>query len=158
MPEVEPSALDAVLIGTVEYFRARLPRRGGSVTIDMHCEPLPPVAINRELLSWAFENIVKNAVDAVDGHHGRIEVSAGLAQDGRHVRIDFRDNGRGMSVKDQKYIFEPGRTTKQHGWGLGLTLARRIVEEYHDGHIFVFDSKRDVGTTIEVLLPIHSAA
>ena len=85
VPEVEPCAVEPILAETVEYFKARLPQRGRSVTLEMRSGSLPRVAVNRELLGWAFENVIKNAVDAVNGRQGRIEVSAGCDR-GRALR------------------------------------------------------------------------
>lgn len=115
-----------------------------------------PVAMSEPLIEWVLENLIKNAVDAMDGQ-GAIDISTSeVTQANRrrtYVRIDVKDTGKGMSRRDYKMVFRPGYTTKSRGWGLGLTLARRIIEQYHGGKIFVASSMPGVGTTFSILLP-----
>jgi signal transduction histidine kinase len=105
------------------------------------------VKMNASLFEWVIENLCKNAVDAMEGK-GRIELS--LFDEGRLVAIEVTDNGKGIPKKDVKNVFTPGFTTKKRGWGLGLSLARRIVEDYHKGRIFVKSSEVGVGTTFRI--------
>ena len=107
------------------------------------------VRMNASLFEWVIENLCKNAVDAMEGS-GRIVLS--LFDEEQRVVIEVADTGKGIRKKDLKSVFAPGFTTKQRGWGLGLSLARRIVEEYHKGRIFVKSSEIGVGTTFRVEL------
>ncbi|PZR23645.1 MAG: two-component sensor histidine kinase [Flavobacterium psychrophilum] len=104
------------------------------------------VMLNPELHSWTVENLVKNAIDAMKGK-GRLDVI--LSESERHIRIKVSDTGKGIPKSQFKKVFEPGFTTKQRGWGLGLSLTKRIVEEYHKGRIRVFSSEIGKGTTMQ---------
>ena len=108
-----------------------------------------PVLINPELHSWTIENLVKNAIDAMKGK-GKLTVS--IEDDGKLVKIKVSDSGKGIPKNQFKSVFEPGFTTKKRGWGLGLSLTRRIVEEYHKGKIRVLHSEMNKGTTMQVSL------
>ena len=105
--------------------------------------------INPALFEWVVENLMKNALDALQGR-GVIDVK--LSYDDRVVMIDVRDTGKGIPKSNWKRIFEPGFTTKTRGWGLGLSLSRRIIEEYHNGKIAVVNSELGKGTTIRITL------
>lgn len=107
------------------------------------------VPLNAELFEWVIENICKNAIDAIDGK-GKIEIF--ITDHTQVVYVDIVDNGRGIPKSKYKTIFKPGYTTKERGWGLGLSLSKRIVEEYHGGKIFVNDSELNQGTTIRIVL------
>ncbi len=150
-PERENTALEPVLARTVVYFEKRLPSLRANSRIELACEPGLRVLGNPELLEWVFENLIKNAVDALGEGGGAIAIKA--RRDGANVEVLVRDTGRGIpgALKDQ--IFRPGFSTKRRGWGLGLALARRIVEEYHDGAIRLVDTKPGKGTTFSVRLP-----
>ena len=121
-----------------------------SLTCDAGAELLP-VKISRPLLEWVLENLIKNAVDAMEGA-GSIDIVASI--DAHNAIVDVSDTGKGIPRKRQKTIFNPGYTTKKRGWGLGLTLAKRIVEQYHDGRIFVLTSEPGVGTTFRIQIPL----
>ena len=108
------------------------------------------VKMNASLFEWVIENLCKNAVDAMEGS-GKIDLS--LNDEGSRVVIEVKDNGKGIRKKDVKNVFTPGFTTKKRGWGLGLSLAKRIVEEYHKGRIFVKSSEVGVGTTFRIEIP-----
>ena len=101
---------------------------------------------------WALENILKNSLDAMDKREGRIEVR--LMQDAKLNRpvIEIEDNGKGIEKSDRKRIFKPGYSTKRRGWGLGLSLAKRIIEEYHKGKLYVKDGKAGEGTVMRIVL------
>ena len=111
------------------------------------------IPINSTLFEWAVENLVKNAVDAIKGK-GEINVS--ITEDTTNVIINITDNGDGIDRSIIKNIFKPGVTSKKRGWGLGLSLSKRIVEEYHNGSIFVMQSAKGVGTTFTIHLPKQS--
>ena len=107
------------------------------------------VALNDSLFEWVIENICKNAMDAINGN-GLIKIAVQEHQ--KNVHIDISDTGKGMNKSQYKTIFKPGYTTKQRGWGLGLSLSKRIIEEYHNGKIFVPKSELNKGTTIRIVL------
>lgn len=143
-----PANINEVVGGSVLYFRKRIPR---NVTLDYNGLAMAPVEanINTALFEWVVENLMKNALDALQGH-GAIEVH--ISSNEKSVMIDVKDAGKGIAKGNWKRIFEPGFTTKTRGWGLGLSLSRRIVEEYHKGKIFVLDSELGKGTTFRILL------
>lgn len=153
VPELKPGDVGAVLEETVNYFKSR-GSQFGRHRVELVLEALPPVSINSELLGWAFENLFKNAVDAMGGKPGAIRIRAGLRPEGDAVRISFCDEGRGIAPENIERVFQPGFSTKKRGWGLGLTFVRRIVEEYHKGKISIVHSSPGEGTTFELLLPV----
>jgi signal transduction histidine kinase len=135
------------------YFAARLPRLDRSIELTVQVAPqVQPVAGNPVLLEWAFENLIKNAVDVLAGRGGRIAVNAMPADDGRCLMIRVVDDGPGVPTELRKHIFEPGVSSKEGGWGVGLTLTRRIVEDTHGGSI-VLGKRRD-GAEFIVTLPV----
>ena len=108
------------------------------------------VAINKHLFDWVIENLLRNSLDAMDGK-GEISIQVNKESDGVHININ--DSGKGIPNSKFKTVFEPGFSTKKRGWGLGLSLAKRIIENYHKGKIFVKNSKLDEGTTFSIILP-----
>lgn len=153
VPELKPGDVGAVLMETVNYFRSRGPQFG-RYQVQVEFGKLAPVPLNAELLNWAFENLFKNAVDAMGGKAGIIRIRAGLRPEGDTVQISFQDEGRGIAPENIERVFQPGFSTKKRGWGLGLTFVRRIVEEYHKGKISIVHSAPGEGTTFELLLPV----
>jgi signal transduction histidine kinase len=134
------------------YFSVRLPRLDRPIDLEVVSEPgLPAVGGNAVLLEWAFENIIKNSVDILAGRGGRIEVSGSAVDDGKGVRLCFVDDGPGVPNEVRKKIFEPGISGKEGGWGVGLTLTRRIIEATHGGKIEL--GRPDVGAEFIVMLP-----
>ena len=125
-------------------------RTSSKVVIATHF-PNGPVIANliESLFEWVAENLCKNAVDAMDGS-GRIDIL--LDEDDKYVYVEVKDSGKGIPKSNFTSVFKPGFTTKQRGWGLGLSLAKRIVEEYHNGKIYVKDSELGVGTTFRIEL------
>lgn len=147
-PGLEPELPDALISRCTDYMRTRI---ADSVNISIclnadaiKCDMCAP------LMEWVMENLIKNAVDAMDGV-GSISITS--CCDSRIVAIEVSDTGKGLPRKLYKTIFRPGYTTKSRGWGLGLTLAKRIVEEYHHGKIFVKTSEPGKGTTFRIELP-----
>jgi signal transduction histidine kinase len=108
------------------------------------------VSINTHLFEWVIENLLRNALDAMDG---KGEILAEVYEDQDYTYIDLSDSGKGIPNSKFKTVFEPGFTTKKRGWGLGLSLAKRIVENYHSGKIFVKKSEEGKGTTFTIQLP-----
>ena len=141
-------SLNEVVGSSVMYFRKRIPR---NVTIEYNGLAIDTIEanINEALFEWVIENLLKNALDALQGH-GEIVVT--LGSDKRYAWVEVSDTGKGIPKKKWKRIFEPGYTTKTRGWGLGLSLSRRIVEEYHKGKIAVVESEIGKGTTFRVTL------
>jgi signal transduction histidine kinase len=138
------------------YVRVRLPQLAGGVELHMDSAPeLPPVLGNAVLLEWALENLVKNALDALAGTGGRIRVEAEAVSE-RRVEIRVVDNGPGVSPEVRKRIFEPGVSTKSNGWGVGLSLSRRIVEDVHGGRLQLASSEK--GATFVMSLPTADGA
>lgn len=152
-PELIEADINALMEETTAYFRRRLPFDGKGVEIIYTKTDIPPVYLNGELLAWAIENLVKNALQAVDSQTGRIEMSAFQSRDSGFVIIEVKDNGRGIPAGIARKIFRPGFTTRKRGWGLGLTLARRIIEEYHRGRISLVKS-RPGETIFHIVLPV----
>ena len=138
--------LGEVVGDCVIYFRTRIPKR---VTLDYNGLAMAPVMVmmNAALFEWVVENLLKNALDALQGV-GNISVQ--VSEDNEWAYIDVTDTGKGIAKANWKKIFEPGYTTKTRGWGLGLSLSKRIIEEYHGGHIAVIDSEVGRGTTIRI--------
>lgn len=143
-----PANVNEVVGESVMYFRKRIPR---NVTLDYNGLATAPVQanLNVALFEWVVENLMKNALDALQGH-GNIDVC--ISSDDKKVWIDVKDTGKGIAKNNWKRIFEPGFTTKTRGWGLGLSLSRRIVEEYHGGRIAVTESEIGKGTNIRITL------
>jgi signal transduction histidine kinase len=105
-------------------------------------------------MGWVIENLIRNAVDSIEVEAGVISITTKYLPDEENVHISVSDNGKGIPRDHIKHIFNPGFTTKKRGWGLGLSLARRIVNEYHNGKIYVEKSQRDIGTQFEIVLPL----
>lgn len=147
-PELAMVSLQEVLAHVVDYIDRRT-----SHNVVIRCQ-LPDhdvmVNINAALFEWVIENLCKNAVDAMNGGPGTISIA--VMETGQKVAIDVVDTGKGISKKNIKNVFRPGFTTKKRGWGLGLSLAKRIIEEYHKGRIFVKSSEVGVGTTFRIEL------
>ncbi len=131
----------------VSYMRRRASQK---VIMTVQCPDNLQFKINKQLFDWVFENLLKNALDAMDGE-GKIDVE--VTSDSQHVIIDVTDSGKGIPKNKFDTIFEPGYSTKRRGWGLGLSLTKRIVEEYHNGKISVKRSEIDKGTTFRILIP-----
>ena len=150
MPDKEFAFINEAVEQSLEYMRSRIPKRV-SLTIHTSESADRGVMLCQSLFEWVMENLTKNAVDAMDGE-GAIDIS--VDSDEEKIYILFKDTGKGIPRKNFKNVFTPGFTTKKRGWGLGLTLVKRIIEEYHNGHIYVKDSEVGVGTTFAIELPV----
>jgi signal transduction histidine kinase len=150
-PEMKSVSLNDVIVESIEYLKKRTSNKIEFI-IETPDEPVM-VKLSSVLFEWALENISKNAIDASQGK-GFIKIS--LKRNNNHAVIDVKDEGKGISKSDFKAIFQPGFTTKKRGWGLGLTLTKRIIEQYHGGKIFVKESEVGKGTTIRIILPVES--
>ncbi len=152
-PRLEETSLPAVLRELESYLRPRLPQLGAGVDLRLRIRPgMPHIQANAVLLAWALENLVKNALDALAGRGGSIRIAATTTRDGRFVRIMVVDDGPGIPAAVRERIFEPGVSTKSSGWGVGLSLTRRIIEDLHHGRIVVRPRRRG-GTVFDILLP-----
>jgi signal transduction histidine kinase len=151
-PELSEHNVNDAVKDVLDYLKVRLP--SGGISIKETYGDLPAVMINPELLMWVIENLVKNSMEATNAKTGVISVSTYHNAVQKKVVIVVEDNGRGIPAGEQKKVFSPGFTTKKRGWGLGLTLARRIVEEYHGGRISLKSSEPNVKTIFMVELPV----
>lgn len=143
-----PNNVNEVVGASVMYFRTRIPR---NVTLGYNGLAMAPVKanINVALFEWVIENLLKNSLDAIQGM-GSIDVK--ISHNAKQVFIDVSDTGKGIAKGNWSRIFKPGYTTKTRGWGLGLSLSRRIVKDYHHGKIFVLKSEIGHGTTFRIIL------
>ncbi len=157
VPEFQEENLSAILDELIQYFERRLPKGNNKISIQADVNPhIPPLLINRDLFSWVLENLIKNALDAMEGNGGSISIRADYLSKEK-IYIDVQDTGKGISGKERKNIFKPGYSTKKRGWGLGLSLVKRIIEEYHGGSIRLKDSQAGAGSTFRIILDIRKA-
>lgn len=148
-PAMTNTDLNAVVKEAVAYMTTRISQR---ISLSyMPASEMLPVEACTPLLEWVIENLIKNAVDAMEGN-GSITVTLGSGNTAAYIEV--ADTGKGISRKNHKAVFNPGFTTKSRGWGLGLTLAKRIIEQYHRGRIFVKQSVPGQGTTFRIELPL----
>ena len=147
LPEARETSLTEVLNHVIDYMERRTSSRVTLVK-DFPDDDIK-VMLCSQLFEWVIETLCKNAVDALEGN-GRITLL--MRQEGQKVVVEVSDNGKGIRRKDIGNVFRPGFTTKKRGWGLGLSLAKRIIEEYHKGRIFVKESEVGVGTTFRIEL------
>jgi len=157
VPDLVAQDLNDLVMDAVVYYRRRLPFQGQGIQIEFEQGELPEVHANSELFGWSMENLIKNSLQAVDPSRGRIILTTQVVADGKHISLELMDNGKGISAPAARKIFRPGFSTKKRGWGMGLTLVKRIVEDYHGGHIELKRS-RPGETVFEILLPIKEHA
>jgi len=151
-PDLQIVSLNETLQNAVQYMAKRSSEK---VVIQCHFPSNEPlfISLNVPLFEWVIENLCKNAIDAMDGV-GRIDINITPKTD--EVYIDVKDTGKGMDKRKYKVVFTPGFTTKKRGWGLGLSLAKRIIEEYHGGKIFVKQSELNMGTVFRIVLKVNN--
>ncbi len=148
----KPSNLHNIIQETLDYYRLRLPSQAQKISLQFisRIEGLE-IKIDPDLIKWTLENLIKNSIDALKNKEGLIKVEAFPNKSNIHIQVT--DNGKGIPKSMFKRIFNPGITTKERGWGLGLSLAKRIIEDYHKGIIRVQDSQLNTRTVIEIILP-----
>ena len=147
-PSIQPENVFSVVDEAINYLRPRI-----STKVEMKVNGYAnniDAMLNKPLFEWVIENLCKNAVDAMKGQ-GEIAIDI-IKESERYVFVDITDTGKGMEKSMFKKVFHPGFTTRKRGWGLGLTLAKRIIEGYHNGKIFVKNSEPGKGTTFRIVL------
>ena len=156
-PKLIEENITEVIKSVCNYFEKRIPSLVSvdgqvkkKVTVNIHTDEIINVKINRDLFEWVIENLLKNALDAIDKTSGTIDFR--ISEKGKEVIVDVTDNGKGVDKKFKKDIFRPGFSTKRRGWGLGLSLAQRIIDDYHKGKLFLLDSALEAGTTFRIKL------
>ena len=132
----------------VEYIKKRATGKVNFI-IDSHGVSSLPANISETLFDWVIENLLKNALDAMEG---KGEISIEIKEDSEEIFIDIKDTGKGISPSHLHQVFKPGFTTKKRGWGLGLSLSKRIIDQYHKGELFVKHSEVGKGTTFRIVL------
>lgn len=152
IPETTVNEINPLVQEVVSYYTQRLPHGGKGIALRFEATPDIYAKVNPELFTWVIENLIKNSMQACDQKSGEIIVRTARDKDARNICISVTDNGPGIPIKMQKKVFETGFTTKKRGWGLGLTLARRIIQEYHQGRIELKESIPNQRTTFQITL------
>ena len=150
-PEMEFFDLSKRVESVLSYLNRRIPTLGKKVDLVNDIDPDIKIMANGTLISWTIENLIRNSIDSISGEAGLIRIS--MSQDQNNVKIRISDNGCGVPKKDWKNIFRPGFSTKKSGWGLGLSLCQRIINEVHKGDIYVLESRINSGTVFEINIP-----
>lgn len=149
-PEIKNQIVYEEVKKVTEYFNRRLPQTGKTVELTVSGNQTCCAQMNGELFEWVLENLIKNALDAMEIKAGKINIQ--IIEGKKNIEIEVSDNGKGIDLRRRKDVFRPGYSTKKRGWGLGLSLSKRIVEGYHGGKIFVKNSAPNEGTTFKILL------
>jgi len=149
-PQMQKTVVFEDLKKVTDYFERRLPQTGKSVELIIEGDKSICAEMNTELFEWVIENLIKNALDAIEQKSGVIRILVSEAK--KNVHIEISDSGKGIDLKRRKDVFRPGYSTKRRGWGLGLSLAKRIIEGYHGGKIYVKSSIQGEGTTFMIVL------
>ncbi|WP_018128331.1 sensor histidine kinase [Balneola vulgaris] len=154
-PELKLMNIEPILDQVLAYMERRLPRLGKGIRIEKELKAEGKVLINPELFQWAIENLVKNAMDALQSSKTDSYIKVTSNVDAGEILIDIEDSGLGIDIKHVRSVFRPGFSTKKRGWGLGLSLTKRIIEDYHNGSVYVLRSELNEGTTMRVTLKIE---
>lgn len=149
-PKLVETDLNELFENVINYFKRRIPQARKNVELVYQSVPKTNIQLNKELFEWVLENLIKNALDAIESNEGKIELI--LEEKADQVNIYVKDNGKGLDFRNRKDIFRPGYSTKKRGWGLGLSLAKRIVEDYHKGKIILQDSAIGRGSVFLITL------
>jgi hypothetical protein len=149
-PELSKTNVIDELKKVTAYFERRLPQTGKSVDLVIDGDENACAQLNPELFEWVIENLIKNALDAIEEKKGSIKMF--VKETRKEIEIEVTDSGKGIDLSRRKDVFRPGYSTKKRGWGLGLSLSKRIIDGYHGGKIFVKSSAPGEGTTFKILL------
>lgn len=149
-PDLKPQNLFEEVNKVTDYFNRRLPQTGKTVELQINGDKNLCAMINSDLFEWVIENLIKNALDAIEDKNGLIAIN--IIEGKKFAEVEVADNGKGIDLKRRKDVFRPGYSTKKRGWGLGLSLSKRIIEGYHGGKIFVKSSIPNEGTVFKILL------
>jgi signal transduction histidine kinase len=149
-PEIKKHVVHEEVKRVIEYFNRRLPQTGKTVELSVQGDQNCCALINSELFEWVLENLIKNALDAIENKNGKIVID--ILEGKKAIEIEVTDNGKGIDLRRRKDVFRPGYSTKKRGWGLGLSLSKRIIEGYHGGKIIVKNSVSGEGTTFKITL------
>jgi signal transduction histidine kinase len=153
--KLEPENVNSIVESMFQYLRPRIPQSGKKIELLLTDSADKTAPMNRDLMEWVIENLTKNGIDAIQHKDGKI--IATISDDDTHVFIDITDTGKGIESKNKTDIFRAGFTTKARGWGLGLSLAKRIVEDYHGGKLLLKETALGKGTTFRIKLPKSAA-
>ncbi len=153
-PTMKYENLGDVIEDMCLYFEKRVPHLGKKITIERTLNFSIEAFVNKELFEWVIENLLKNAVEAIETSDGKITLVSSIVR--KKLIVTVTDNGKGMNAQTRRQVFLPGYSTKKRGWGLGLSLSKRIIEEYHSGKIIVKDSAPGKGATFLIELPKYS--
>ncbi len=151
LPVLNQVEIHKMIRMVVHYLNRRLPSKTMNILIENSPKEEFTIRANQALLSWAIENIIKNGLDSIQSNTGRVKIR--ITQNSDRLFIRIMDNGSGIPRRHWKRIFQPGFTTKKHGWGFGLSLSKRVISELHNGNIYVLNSDKQNGTTVEIQLP-----
>ena len=149
-PILKKANITEVIKSVTKYFEKRLPQTGKDVELIFEFNETIELNLNSALFEWVIENLVKNAIDAIGSDKGKIIIS--ISEDNDTIEIEVIDNGKGITAKNKNDVFKPGYSTKSRGWGLGLSLSKRIIEDYHKGKLIVKNSIPNEGTTFLITL------
>ena len=152
VPDLKQENITNIIDSVVVYFEKRLPNLNKKIEIVFDRSKDNYALINMDLFEWVLENLIKNGIDAIKKGNGFIEINIIGSSNPAYINIDIKDNGKGIPATDKKNIFKPGFSTKKRGWGLGLSLAKRIIEEYHQGKLSLHESKINSGSIFRIKL------
>ncbi|SHG27658.1 Histidine kinase-, DNA gyrase B-, and HSP90-like ATPase [Fodinibius roseus] len=155
-PELTYQRLEPIVQEVVNYMEHRLPQLGEHVDVLCQLDSGIQAKVNSDLFQWALENLIKNAMDAIKSTAAKAQVTVKLYRKENEVFIDITDSGVGIEKKFQNEIFKPGYSTKKRGWGLGLSLTKRIIEGYHDGRLVIHETQVGRGTTMRIIFPVDA--
>jgi len=150
-PKLNSINVIELIKGVINYLNRRLSSDKLKIEIEHKISPEVKIEANETLLSWAIENVIKNGLDSMKSNEGTVYVK--ISSDKKGIRILIEDDGKGILRRNWKKVFQPGFTTKKHGWGFGLSLSYRIIKEIHHGTIQILKSSPDTGTTVEIHIP-----
>jgi len=150
VPRLKKENITEVVESVIFYYRKRLPNLNKQITLSFEGEENIYANLGRDLFEWVLENLIKNSIDSIDNKNGLISISLENKSSSKWIYIRVSDNGKGIASVNKKNVFKPGFSTKKRGWGLGLSLAKRIIEEYHQGKIYLLESQVGHGSVFRI--------